>query len=234
MRKILTVILVIASAAFADPFNTVSANTLGRGNGYIGPYVPVSIPLTGESGFSTTPLLYVGVGLADVFDITLYGGATIVKSIDSTGASAITSDDAVFVVQPKLEIFNSDIVTLTPTFGFVVPFKNGAAVGINPGFLTSFDFSPLALHANLYYNVVFDGSIGTASFLAAPDFWITDNFSIFAELNAYYSFDDKTLTLEAWPGLCYYPIEMLSLCASCGIPTSLDYVTPGLALYINF
>ncbi len=234
MRKIIFLMLAVASVLFADPFNTISANTLGRGNGYIGPYIPVSLSLTGETGFATTPLLYIGIGLADVFDVTLYGGATIAKSVDSTGASTVTGDDAVFVVQPKFEVLKSEIVTLSPTFGLVIPFKNGAPVGVNPGFLTSFDFSPLNLHANLYYNLVFDGSYGTVSFLAAPDFWVTNNFSIFAELNAYYSLDDKELTLEAWPGLCYYPIDMLSICASCGIPASLDYITPGLALYVNF
>ncbi len=234
MRKILITILATAAAVFADPFNTVSANTLPRSTGYLGPYVPVSIPLTGEGGFSTSPLLFVGVGLTDRVDVTLFGGATIEKTLDSTGAPVITGYPGAFVVQPKFMLLKSDVVTLSPILQFAIPLKNGAAIGIGPGFLTSFDFSPLVLHANLNYSVVFDGSLGTLSFLAAPDFWVTDNFSIFAELNAYYSFDDKTLTLEAWPGLCFYPIEQLSLCASCGIPASLDYVTPGLAVYVNF
>ncbi len=228
MRKLTVLILAIATIAVADPFNTIPAWTVDPGSGWAGPYVYATVPINDTaSDVSVDPYLYFGYGILPRFDVTVFATANL------TGGEFSFGD---LWLEPKYMFVAQDNFLFSGVLEASIPLYEGGSFALVPGVMaTFFPLSSFNLHADLYYfRPLTSTTNGEVWLWAAPDYWLTDNFSIFAELNAYYGLDDNSLTLEVWPGACWYPVDWLSIVASCGVPASLDYVSPGVAAYVSF
>lgn len=228
MRKIAILILALAAVAAADPFNTIPAWTTDPGSGWAGPYAYATFPV-GDTiqEASLTPYFYFGYGILSRFDVTVFAGAEL------TGGQFSFGD---LVVEPKYMFVARDKFLLSGVLEASFPLYEGGSFALIPGLMTTlFPLSSFNLHADLFYFRPLTASTNGEVWLwAAPDYWLVDNFSIFMELNAYYALDDNSFTLEVWPGACWYPTDWLGITASCGVPATLDYLSPGLAAYISF
>lgn len=225
MRKIIILILLGAAIAAADPFNTVTAYTLPPQMGYIGPNVPVTIPLEEGGDISIAPVLWAGYGIFPRFDMTLMIPASIYEGEFNLG-------DA--MLEWRYELISYEMLNVSPVFDVFIPMYSGGSLSFGPGVMASAGFPALQLHANLFYTTDFKGSAGELAFLTALEYWLYESFSLYVEANIYYSLDASDATVEFWPGICWYPAQWLCFCVSCGVPTTLDYVSPGLAAYVSF
>ncbi|TKJ43858.1 hypothetical protein CEE36_01710 [candidate division TA06 bacterium B3_TA06] len=225
MRKIIILILLGAAIAAADPFNTVTAYTLPPQIGYIGPNVPVTIPLEEGGDISIAPVLWAGYGIFPRFDMTLMIPASIYEGEFNLG-------DA--MLEWRYELISYEMLSVSPVFDVFIPMYSGGSLSFGPGVMASAGFPALQLHANLFYTTDFKGSAGELAFLTASEYWLYESFSLYTELNLYYSLDAKEGTVEFWPGVSWYPTNWLNINAALGIPTTLGYLSPGLAAYVSF
>ncbi|MBN2379882.1 hypothetical protein JXM67_08795 [candidate division WOR-3 bacterium] len=232
MSKVILVVMLLASVAAADPFNTVTAHTLTRGTGYVGPNVPAWIGLEADDGVGFSPALWLGYGLLHRFDATLM--------VESSIFDEFTFGNA--MLEGRYELVSTDFFILSPVFDIYLPLYKGGTVYVGPGVMASAGYSFVNLHADLFYAIDID-SLNASEFviLASPEIWIGENFSLYTEANLFYSYSwdkegnqDTDVAFEIWPGLCWYPTEWLSLSAACGLPTDLTYVSPGVSAYMSF
>jgi hypothetical protein len=224
VRKIFVLNLLGAVMLIADPFNTVTAYPLPPRAGYIGPNVPVQIPLEETKPILINPVLWLGYGIAPSFDITF--------KIPATYDTSFTLGD--LMIEGRYELVSTAMLSVSPVFDIFIPMYSDGSVSLGPGVMASAGFPALKLHANLFYATDFKGSAGELAFLTAPEYWLYESFSIYTELNVYYSLDAKEGIVEFWPGLSWMPTDWLSLAVSCGVPTTLTYLSPGLAAYVSF
>lgn len=224
MRKIFVLILLAVAVAAADPFNTVTAYTLPPRMGYFGPLIPVSIPLAEEETLSVDPMLWVGFGIFPRFDMTLM----LQASYDTT----FTMGD--LMIEGRYELVSTEMLSVSPVLDVSIPLDSDGSLSLGPGVMVSAGFPALQLHTNLFYATDFKGSAGDLAFLLAPEYWLSQNFSLYTEANIYYSLDANEGAVEIWPGISWMPTDWLSLAVSCGVPTTLSYISPGLAVYVSF
>lgn len=224
MRKIFVLILLGVAVAAANPFNTVTAYTLPPQIGYIGPNVPVTIPLEEGGDISIAPVLWAGYGIFPRFDMTLM--------IPASYDTSFTLGD--LMIEGRYELVSTEMLSVSPVFDVFIPMYSDGSVSLGPGVMASAGFPALKLHANLFYATDFKGSAGNLMFFAAPEYWLYESFSIYTELNVYYSLDAKEGIVEFWPGVSWMPTDWLSVAAACGVPTDLGYLSPGLAAYVSF
>lgn len=224
MRKIYVLFLAAVAVAAADPFNTVTAYTLPPRASYIGPNVPVQIPLEETEVILINPVLWLGYGIAPRFDMTLM--------IPASYDTSFTLGD--LMIEGRYELVSTEMLSVSPVFDVFIPMYSDGSVSLGPGVMASAGFPALKLHADFFYATDFKGSAGNLMFFAAPEYWLYESFSIYAEANIYYSLDAKEGIVEFWPGISWVPTQWLSLAAACGIPTDLSYLSPGLAAYVSF
>ncbi|NLI98914.1 hypothetical protein GX441_09705 [bacterium] len=228
MKRTLLLVLFIFALASADPFNTIAAYTVDQGSGWLGPYMYATVPIGDTtSDVILDPYMYFGYGVLPRFDVTVFANGAFSAGRFSLGE---------LVVEPRYMFIAKDNFLLSGVLEASIPLSEDGSFALTPGIMaTLFPLGKFNLHADLfYYRPLTDETNGEIWFWVAPDLWVADNFSIFGELNTYYSLDDNSLTAELWPGACWYPVEWLSVVAACGVPATLDYVSPGLAAYVSF
>ncbi len=224
VRKIFVLILLAVAVAAADPFNTVTAYPLPPRMWYFGPLIPVSIPLTEEETLSVDPMLWAGFGISPRFDMTLM----LQANYDTT----FTLGN--LMIEGRYELISTEMLSVSPVFDVFIPLDSDGSLSLGPGVMASAGFPALQLHANLFYTTDFKGSAGELAFLTAPEYWLSQSFSLYAEANIYYSLDANEGAVEIWPGLSWMPTDWLSVATACGVPTDLGYLSPGLAAYVSF
>jgi hypothetical protein len=224
VRKIVVLILAVVVVAAADPFNTVTAYTLPPKTGYIGPNVPVQIPFEDRGPILINPVLWLGYGIAPRFDMTLMASA-------SYDTSFALGD---FMIEGRYALVSTEMLSVSPVLDVFIPMYAEGSASLGPGVMASVGFPALKLHANLFYSTDFKESAGDLAFLIAPEYWLSDGFSLYAEANIYYSLDAKEGIVEFWPGVSWTPAQWLSVAAACGVPTNFTYLSPGLAAYVIF
>jgi len=225
VRKIFVLILLAVAAAAADPFNTVTAYTLPPQMGYVGPNVPVTIPLEEGGDISIAPVLWAGYGIFPRFDMTLMIPASIYEDEFNLGNA---------MLEWRYELISYEMLSVSPVFDVFIPMYSGGSLSFGPGIMASAGFPALQLHTNLFYATDFKGSAGDLALFLAPEYWLSQNFSLYTEANIYYSLDANEGAVEIWPGLSWMPTDWLSVAAACGVPTTLGYLSPGLAAYVSF
>jgi hypothetical protein len=224
VRRIALFLVLGITVLIADPFNTVTAYTLPPKAGYIGPNVPVQIPFEEAEPILINPVLWLGYGIASRFDMTLMASASYDTSF--------TLGD--LMIESRYELVSTEMLSVSPVLDVFIPMYADGSVSLGPGIMASAGFPALQLHANLFYSTDFKGSAGDLAFLIAPEYWLSEGFSLYAEANIYYSLDAKEGVVEFWPGVSWVPAQWLSVAGACGVPTDLSYLSPGLAAYISF
>jgi hypothetical protein len=224
VRRIALFLVLGITVLIADPFNTVTAYTLPPKAGYIGPNVPVQIPFEEAEPILINPVLWLGYGIASRFDMTLMASASYDTSF--------TLGD--LMIESRYELVSTEMLSVSPVLDVFIPMYADGSVSLGPGIMASAGFPALQLHANLFYSTDFKGSAGDLAFLIAPEYWLSEGVSLYAEANIYYSLDAKEGVVEFWPGVSWVPAQWLSVAGACGVPTDLSYLSPGLAAYISF
>ncbi len=101
---------------------------------------------------------------------------------------------------------------------------------------THHSFGYFLLHGNFLTYIDLDGSYVDILIYAAPEVPIAERLSVYTEANLHmnYQNNETATSFEIWPGVCWYPTDWLSINAALGIPSTLDYLTPDVAVYVNF
>lgn len=228
---VILIVLGIVSAP-ADPFNTVSGYPLPPRAGYAGLSVPITLPLSEDYNFAAHPTIWLGYGILSRVDATLmaYG---IWENNDIYPGYAMAELRYDVVGHPRLAI--------SPVFDLYLPLSVSHPWAIGPGLTASGDLGVLLIHTNLFTYLALGDSGDEVAVYLAGEIPLGEKFSTYVEANMFISLqknqpgeERSDPVIELWPGLNWMPNPWLSVNAAFGIPASLDYVSPGAAVYLNF
>jgi len=225
VRKFVLIIIVALTTLKADPFNTLSGYTLARGEGFIGPILTCSLPLKGEEQMLFYPALLASLGFSEKLDATMMLDASTISGEFRLGH---------VMFEGKYSIVESDNLAISPLLNLYVPMDNNKFWAIAPGLAASGNLSFFSIHANLFYHLEFSTPASRSKLIAliAAEAPLGDAFSIYTELNSFYSFNDKP-TIEIWPGISWALNDKLVISAACGFSPTFDKITPGISAYFD-
>ncbi|MBD3286057.1 hypothetical protein GF359_06080 [candidate division WOR-3 bacterium] len=228
MRKIIVLVILGLTAMTAAPFNTLPAYTIPRGSGFVGLTTPVQVPFQGS--FSAIPTLWAGYGVIPHFDVTLMLGADVTVNGFSLSDAMIEFRYATLGYE---DVVARDHFVFAPVLDFYIPTGTDGSWAVGPGALVTGNFGFWQLHGNLFTYFPFD-SPGMIIGFFSPELPLGGDFSVYAELNAFFDLGASELFCEFWPGVCWEPRDWFSANLACGIPATFDYVSPGIAAYVMF
>jgi hypothetical protein len=220
MRKLTLLIILGVAVMNAAPFNTVPAYTLPQGMGYVGPNLTFSVPLD-EGDPYLTATLWAGYGIFPRFDMTLM--------VTSGGP-----DLGYAMLEARYGIIERAQLGISPVLDFYVPTGRGGTMAMGPGLMLTGDLGGFLLHGNIFAYLPLDGSYQDLILFFSPEILAGQNWSVYAEVNAFYTIGAAQVFVEIWPGVSWTPLDWLSVNAACGLPTNLHYITPGVAAYVSF
>lgn len=232
MRTAIIIMSLLITSAWSSPFNTVPAYTLEPEADYFGPQVPVRIPLV-ENGFlSSYPMIWAGFGVVPNMDANFM----MLTGIEPGETGEYSFNFYYLMAEARYEAVEAEGFSLTPVLDLFIPLDVVQTVGLGPGVMASVGMDRLELHANLLSNVDLVSFSTDIFFFISPEVHLNPDFSVFAEGNLTTSLEESELSnaLEFWAGASWEPTYWLSLSLACGVPSDLSYLSPGLAVYVNF
>lgn len=232
MRKVIILAILLAVTAWGTPFNTVPAYTLKPDADYFGLQIPGRIPLQGEEALTAYPMIWTGFGVIPDIDVNFM----MLTGIEPGDTAGYAFNFYYLMAETRYEALKSKNLSLTPVLELFIPLDEVQTVGLGPGLMASAGTEKFEFHANLLSNVNVIDFSADLFFFISPEVYLNPDVTVFAEANLSASLKEGEFSnaFELWAGASWEPTYWLSLCAACGIPPDLSYLSPGLAAYASF